>query len=727
MTSLSTDMNRHHGDEARRPSDPQAEAATDAVIDAVMRVQRRLSWIIWARAVLVSIAAGLITWNVCRLALHVGWFGGEPFAAVTAIIVGCGLLIAMRLRAGTVTLERAALWVEEHGPGHFAIATWVEQWRSSLPRSPLLAAMIAKAAREPLERSNLALSQVARTQLRWPITLVVGALLLAASASRTTSTVERVVDGTGEAAAARTAARATPIGAWRVRITPPAYSGQPSVDLGDVASLRALAGSRIDVVGGGALPDRVLVRALSDTSQPPVRAALRDTAGASNTAWATTVMATSGPLDVRVWRDQFARLLLIEGVADSLPRVTLTAPPRDSVLRTATGSLPLAARLHDDLGLMRAEFEVIVSTGEGEKFTVRTERVASRALGDAREATLQGTLNLASLALGPGDMVHVRAIARDAHPAAGREAGSSETRSFRIARPSEYDSIAVEPAPPPEVDKSLLSQRMLLLLTERLDRKRPQLSKDVLRDESRKLARDQGRLRQAVGDAVFQRLTGEAGGEHSHSADDGHDHGVEAIGGKLALSGVNSQGMLEEGDDSPVIAINKPLLEAYNAMWDAGRALEQSDPHAAIPFMRIALEAIERARAASRLYLRGKPPAVILDLAKIRLAGKDTGSVNSRTARDMLPPTAAAREGRLLAAARLTLRDASAARDSLALLRLESLSDAPAFADALAALLTLYRADSAAVDLTDAFVRARRVLGGITRVPDANWSRGGPP
>lgn len=727
MTSLSTDMNRPHGDDVRRTPDPIAAAATDTVIDAVMRVQRRLSWIIWARAVLASIAAGLVTWLSCRLAYTVGWFGGEPVAAVTAIILGCVLLIAMRLRAGTITLERAALWVEEHGPGHFAIATWVEQWRSSLPRSPLLAALIAQSAREPLERSNLALSHLARTQLRGPITLVVGALLLAASALRTTSPAERAVDGTGEVAATRTAARATPIGAWRVRITPPAYSGQPSVDLGDVASVRALAGSRIDVSGGGAMPDRVLVRALSDTTQPPVRATLRDTTGASNTAWAATVMATSGPLDVRVWRDRFARLLLIEGVADSLPRVTLTTPARDSVLRTATGSLPLAARLHDDLGLMRAEFEVIVSTGEGEKFTVRTQRVSSRALGGVREATLQGTLNLASLALGPGDMVHVRAIARDAHPAAGREAGSSETRSFRIARPSEYDSIAVEPAPPPEVDKSLLSQRMLLLLTERLDRKRPQLSKDVLRDESRKLARDQGRLRQAVGDAVFQRLTGEAGGEHSHSADDGHDHGVEAIGGKLALSGVNSQGMLEEGDDSPVIAINKPLLEAYNAMWDAGRALEQSDPHAAIPFMRIALEAIERARAASRLYLRGKPPAVILDLAKIRLAGKDTGSVNVRTARDMLPPTAAVREARLLAAARLTMRDPLAARDSLALLRLESLNDAPAFADALAALLTLYRADSTTVDLTDAFVRARRVLGGITRVPDANWSRGGPP
>src|SRR6187397_1649456 len=112
-------------------------------------------------------------------------------------------------------------------------------------------------------------------------------------------------------------------------------------------------------------------------------------------------------------------------------------------------------------------------------------------------------------------------MVRDAHPMAGREAGTSETRSFRIARQSEYDSVAVEPAPPPDVDKSLLSQRMLLMLTEKLEKRRPQLALSVLREESRILARDQGRLRQAVGDAVFQRLSGEAGGEHSHFAGDG--------------------------------------------------------------------------------------------------------------------------------------------------------------------------------------------------------------
>jgi len=182
--------------------------------------------------------------------------------------------------------------------------------------------------------------------------------------------------------------------------------------------------------------------------------------------------------------------------------------------------------------------------------------------------------------------------------------------------------------------------------------------------------------------------------------------------------------MLDEGDDSPVIGINKPLLEAYNAMWDAGRALEQADPRAAIPHMRVALAAIERARAASRLYLRGKPPTVILDLARIRLAGKDTGVTNSRSARRALPPGAAAREARLLAAAELATGDPSAAHDSVAVLRLESLADAPEFARALATVVEGLRNGG---EITDAFVRARRVLGGVTRGPNAVWSRGGPP
>ena len=170
-----------------------------------------------------------------------------------------------------------------------------------------------------------------------------------------------------------------------------------------------------------------------------------------------------------------------------------------------------------------------------------------------------------------------------------------------------------------------------------------------------------------------------------------------------------------------VIAINQPLLEAYNALWDAGRELEQGDPKAAIPHMRLALAAIERARSAERLYLRGKPPTVIIDIAKVRLTGKDTGATNLRREREALPPREARRAARLMVAAQLVAGDLSAARDSLAVLRVEAIGDSPAFAAAVGAVLALLGRGG---DATEAFVRARRVLGGVARTDAGVWSRG---
>jgi hypothetical protein len=188
------------------------------------------------------------------------------------------------------------------------------------------------------------------------------------------------------------------------------------------------------------------------------------------------------------------------------------------------------------------------------------------------------------------------------------------------------------------VDKSLLSQRMLLILTEKLEQRRPRLARTSLVAESRALAADQARLRKAVGELVFQRLEGESSAEHSHFPGDGHEHGVELVAGKLVPSTTNagSQILDFEGDESPIVAVNRPLLEAYNAMWDAASALDIAEPKAAIPHMRAALAAIQRARSAERIYLRGKPPVVVIDVAKVRLAGKDQGQSNVRAVRNAL-------------------------------------------------------------------------------------------
>jgi hypothetical protein len=167
-----------------------------------------------------------------------------------------------------------------------------------------------------------------------------------------------------------------------------------------------------------------------------------------------------------------------------------------------------------------------------------------------------------------------------------------------------------------------------------------------------------------------------------------------------------------------VVAVNRPLLEAYNHMWDAGRALEIAEPANAIAPMRLAIAALQRARAAERVYLRGRPPAVVVDVEKVRLAGKVNGDTLAPAGRGggvplyaALDPAARGRAQALDRALTALGRGgdaAAAAVDSLALLRVRALGEAPTLAAALGdALAALARG----ADATAPLVRARRVAG----------------
>jgi hypothetical protein len=723
----------------------------------VVGVRRALTRLVYARATLLALGVALSAWLLIdgvRLARGGGPIVTGPRAATAfAIALAAALLVSWllaRRRARGITDVRAALWIEERDadarPASFALVTLVEalvglrvvqadasqadasqadESARAITESPLLLA----SASSVLARTDVphALRRSARHQLLGPTLFAGGAVavmvlgaLLRSSTSGSAGSMMRAV--TGDVAPPTPI---PPLGAWQVRVDAPAYTRRAPQQWGDVQNVAAISGSTVQLRGRGPVPAHVIARVVGEAADT-LGAARRKRAlvpTANGDGWQVRTVATDGPVMLQLDRGGRSRLLVIEGRADSIPRVTLLQPARDSVFRTPEGSLTLVASVRDDIGLGQARFELIVSSGEGERFTARTVAMGARRFAGEQAGTIRATMDMAALNLVAGDIVHLRAIARDAHPSSDREYGSSETRSFRIARAAEYDSVAVEPAPPPEVDKSLLSQRMLLMLTEKLEKQRPTLDRKTLMTESIKIGRDQARLRQAVGDVVFQRLSGDVSGEHAHTAGDGHDHGVEQQQGKLALSGGNAGGVLAEGDDSPVIAINQPLLEAYNAMWDAGRELEQGEPKAAIPHMRLALAAIERARAAERLYLRGKPPTVIIDIAKVRLAGKDTGTTNVRREREALPPREARRAVRLVVAAQLVARDVSAARDSLAVLRVEALADSPAFAVAVGAVLEVLARGG---DATEAFVRARRVLGGVVRTDAGAWSRGVP-
>lgn len=703
---------------AQPPTSELTSAFRDVshALEWVELVRRRLTQLLVVRWTLIAVALGLALVALLAMVSRVA-----PLSRLLVIVLmGTGLgtiamLVAITMRRHQITTQRAALWIEEQIPLHYGMVTLVER---HAPRSGEPSATVARELDAGFEAVLSALNRDSRTQgdvrarihkeiaqsarRLWRAPAVTGAVLLGALLAAAFLLALRTPGTHGKGITApsllRGAAAVIPVTpSWRVAVFPPAYTGRPTSTVGDVDLVEGIEGSTIRVQYGDSL------RVLSMPERP------------------TTVDVVFGTT---------RRVFALVPQPDSLPAVSLLSPQADSVYRDSAGRVVLSARATDDFGLASMVFDVIVTSGEGERYDARRLSLGARTLRGARNAEQVFALPFTELSLRAGDIVHVRAVAYDRNPRAGRAPGVSETRSFRIARASEYDSVAVEGAPPPPVDSSLMSQRMLLLLTERLQRQRPRLEQPALVRESRKLALDQARLRRAVSAVVFQRFGSEAEAEHVHYEGDGHEHGVAVVGGRLVES--STEAARAGGDaDAAIIAVNRPLLEAYNAMWDAGRELELAEPRNAIPHMQRALEAIQRARAAERLYLRGRVRPVVVDLARVRLAGRDTGQSSRRTAATGEETVRARLDARVSQAAERYAADhqPELLRDTLFVLRVEMLSVAPDAASVLGELLRVLRApgSSSSVrgdEVTDRLVQARRALlpPAAYRGPVSAWS-----
>jgi hypothetical protein len=99
--------------------------------------------------------------------------------------------------------------------------------------------------------------------------------------------------------------------------------------------------------------------------------------------------------------------------------------------------------------------------------------------------------------------------------------------------------------------------------------------------------------------------------------------------------------------------------------------------------MRRALRALEEARRANRLYLRGTIPIDNVDIAKVRLKGEDSATVAPREPRPAPNDTRRALLVRLDRIAALITADRARAADSLTVIRVEALAAAPDAAEPL--------------------------------------------
>jgi hypothetical protein len=624
--------------------------------------------------------------------------------ALLAIAIAAGLVTAGTLAwrdRHVLSLERVALWIEERFPSlEFALATAVETGDRTIAANVASESWRTAAVRRAIRAIRAPLAAV----------LVAGVIVFAlpSGAVARMRAPHRGDSLDRPSRSSSAASRLTPLVA---DITPPAYTGQRATTVDEPSDVRALVGSTITVRGRGA-GDGIVARRGADSI----------VAATESDRWSITLRVDARPAAVRIVDRGFQRIIAIEPIADLPPIVSLLAPARDSVLRAPTGRIALSADAGDDFGITSAAFEYIVSSGEGENFKFRSGTLGATQ-PNARRATINASLGLESLGLHPGDIVHIRAVARDGNDASGPGVGSSETRTIRIARHDEYDSVAVDAAGPSDEEKSVISERMLVMLAEALEKARPRIARDSLVSESRSIAADQKRLRRTVGEIVFTRLGGESGEEHS---DEDSPARAKTMRDMLARADSATNRSTDPidfgGGESPVIAVNKPLLEAYNAMWDASTELEVAQPGRALPHMRRALAAIQRARAAERVYLRGRPPEIVVDVNKARLQGKDKGTSSSRRPNSAADAATLRRIERFTNIVGLVGRNSSVAIDSLLVLRIDALVDAPSFAAAIGDATNAMRRGQSTT-AAEALARARRLLAGepIARDSLARW------
>ena len=670
------------------------------VLDRVNDARRTLRRALVVAAVLEALYGALgvvLAFGVVDALFSIPSIGrmlAPPLALLAAVALGFRRLTQSGVRKD---VESVALWIESRFPSlNYALVTAVDPLYAG--RVPEIERAASRVEFEP-EVSRAARRAVARPGA---IAGVCAVLLLAlpdGALGRITRSTDRDPLGGG---ALRRSSNA--LASIAVRVVAPAYASLATQLLDDPASVRALIGSSLTIEGraGDAAVSATMGIAASESQRTSNR-------------WTMSIVMPSTPVAVRLHSGAHERLLVLEPVVDSAPVVTMTLPGRDSIYRTPRGAVQLSAELSDDFGLASATFEYIVSSGGGENFTFKSGTIGGAQFGGTR-GTIGARFLLDTMKLQGGDIIHIRAVARDRNTVSGAGVGASETRTLRIARADEYDSVAVDAAPPPEPEKNVLSQRMLLMLAEALQKQRPSTARAAVVMESRRIAVDQTRLRKLVGEVVFQRL-GENHGEEGDALERRLDRPVNPdsvlAAAERATTNTADKPLEGEGDETPIVAINKPLLEAYNHMWSASTELELGEPGKAAPFMRRALEALQRSRSAERVYLRGKVRTVVVDVARVRLVGKDKGASNERAPRLALDPARLTRLARFDAALALSPQSPAAAVDSMLVLRLDLLDHDRVAARTLDDAANAMRAGR---DATAALIRARRALsGGIER------------
>lgn len=524
--------------------------------------------------------------------------GASLIAVVTAVGTLAGVVMATR---GMADIGPVLAHTERIRPDlRNALVAWHET-HDAVP--PTIAARLAQHSRAALEAGPWPAPFGPR---HWSLAI---AALMAGVAAHTVFPLEAPSAAVGaRPAGGATAAPETPDLDWSVALVPPAYSGRTPTRLERPSRVEALAGTRATMT----------FTAWPHGARATMGGEVIATAGDATTRRVTLSMVASDVLLVRDARDGLLASVAFVVQPDVAPRVRIVEPGADLRRSQGAGLVPVRIVAEDDLGLRDLRLRFTHVSGSGESFTfVDGEWPVRIAQTTTRAWEARYTIDLAALDLGPGDSVVYHAVAHDAR--VGPE-GAAESERFIIEVPRAGEAAGGDFSLPDPEDRFALSQRMVILMTERLLERRPRLSADDYRQEALALALAQRRVR---AEFVFM-LGGEVEDEFEEAA---HSHEVEA--GRLDNRG--------QGD----------LTEAVRQMAQAEARLTDADLREALPFEYRALASLQAAFGKARYFMRTLPVPVRIDPAR-RLQGDRNEATSARWNRDPLPESSRAAALRLL-------------------------------------------------------------------------------
>jgi len=505
------------------------------------------------------------------------WAAATAAVSPIASILVLALVLAWRLRGS----RRAAIvrtMERTHGDSRNLFVTADELSRGVLTVKPAVRERVFAHASVESRRLNLRALLPIVPLVRAAIGAS-AAWLLVMSAAMWRQPVERVVGHVLPQSESGTAVRT---GGLRltVSLTPPAYTRQPSSSTVDPEQVAAIEGTLASITIDGS------AARVTAEHESAVRTLERDASGRFHDR---IELRKTGYYAIETDAGG-RRVIPIVVTPDALPAVRVTAPGRDLVFPRADRRVDFDVRATDDFGVRTMALEYTKVSGSGEQFEFKEGHVPLT-LTKSSERDWRGTAtqSMAGLGLQEGDILVYRAVAADARPGDGTARSDAYFIEISTLAGSAGDAFTV----PEEETRYALSQQMLIVKTERLDRNRPSMSPAEVNDAALNLAVEQRMIR---AEFVFM-----LGGEIE-------DEDVEAQqSSELQEGRLQNRG---QGD----------LRAATMAMSQAEKFLTGVSTREALTAEHAAVTALQRAFARDRYILRALGSRTSLD-PKRRLTG----------------------------------------------------------------------------------------------------------